>query len=706
MQQISTQHIQTLVTELKTGMSTSATDVNLLIAREDADDESKQLIAGNVGEVGDIILSTVNGLAVSTESGEKIEFTKAQMAAASDIVPYTSPMGVSKLQTQGFKDNGNTLLAIEEPGTGGSVIARESYDGAIWENALVYSIVSNLMQTQDAFGELFLPTITLDPTAAGLTITTNVTSITTQYSHDISGETNGANVNKVSLTEAIREQSTFEIEQSKIVPVKRTENANMFATGYEYLNNSTGEEVITAPIAIGKEVSLLGISQSDATLAKGSMDNTDIISSISLAKLYFTLTGSNGTTTVTEMFDIDTNIYNHNNFAATTQGSAEELALNFQITNYGLTTTSKTVKGITSAILAELAPDHTIDMGVKMHGSCHTQTSALSVFGLNFNINNIYDAAGNALLSTDPVYIAIKAVADSFKIVGYDVDSYRTNSNLRTVGQILTQESFTTNYPVSTKVGLSVIGATGNTVGSDIDRLADQINVTSIKTSIAATNAVVEQAERLRNAYNNNINISPQVAGIGSHHLKLCYREESINLSTVIDSLSSKDRLADIRAALVNNIKLMAVDLYTQSGYAHAMQSLGVPANAVKIIIGCDEYTKTLLTDDPEGHVELGGMFSGKVASTLSKKVAGRIFISFGVFGKDRNSVHPLNFGNCAWSPAVTTDVQKTINGSTSRFLQTNPRFRHIVHIPVMGVINADISKVFSKITQNHHAVS
>ena len=67
---------------------------------------------------------------------------------------------------------------------------------------------------------------------------------------------------------------------------------------------------------------------------------------------------------------------------------------------------------------------------------------------------------------------------------------------------------------------------------------------------------------------------------------------------------------------------------------------------------------------------------------------------------------NPLNFGVCAWAPTITTDVVRTVGGSTTRELHNVPRFLHVVNLPVMARINvSDTAAVLRKVTANRHSL-
>ena len=66
----------------------------------------------------------------------------------------------------------------------------------------------------------------------------------------------------------------------------------------------------------------------------------------------------------------------------------------------------------------------------------------------------------------------------------------------------------------------------------------------------------------------------------------------------------------------------------------------------------------------------------------------GKLFITFATFDEQRNTApNILNFGNHIYSPEITIQVPITRNGQISNELAVQPRFLHLVHCPIMTVL-------------------
>jgi hypothetical protein len=195
----------------------------------------------------------------------------------------------------------------------------------------------------------------------------------------------------------------------------------------------------------------------------------------------------------------------------------------------------------------------------------------------------------------------------------------------------------------------------------------------------------------------------PDVLGVGRFYVQPTFYSETVDLSKVVDSLTSNQRANDLREALVNKIRSYAYKMYTNSQYKAAAEALaGGVARVPQVIIGTDPILAEWLTVTGDLRT-LGGEFECRVVSTLDKRIRGKIYLAFGVFDETRNTVpNPLNFGNMAWSPEVTVVLPISRNNQVSKETAVQPRFLHIVNCPILTVLTVtNLDLVLSKVTVN-----
>jgi len=716
--------VTTLVGDLQAaiadGRSNNKADiVDFVLSSESMDSATKQMAKESLTSLQDSINMVISSV-VSNEDFD-VSFTQAQINAAQSIA------GLAINPTKAME----SLKSLKDPVLSGAItnidsvsmgiedfvdpmaLSTESYDGEATNNALYFSIAYNLMAAkQDEFGEAFYPTIAIDPTSSGLAIEVEYTSFMSEFSRSTSGAADGSKFNKIPLVKAIYDENIFGTDKNKVIPVKRTANAAVMYAGISYVDNTSGSNITTGPLLFGKTIGLLGISQTDAMLAKGTMDSTDALDrALSISRVYFTLSGTaiNNTTALTEDFYTDISVLPHSNFSYTPQGHNKDLLFNFATEAVLLSTTNtKTATSAASVLLGKLAANYTIKIGMVMSGSANTAYGDISVYANDVYLKEVLDANGNIVAATDAAYIAIKAVTDTITMTGYVPEAYRTNSNLRTRGQLVTADRYTDLYQVPLRTGISVLTSVNNASGNDNDsKLTTSVQTAGMRMSMFAVKELINTAGSLRNSTNNGTTQATDFNGVGRYFVNSYYNEQAIDLSAHVDSLSSTDRIGDIKAALINIIRDEALKMWVNSNYGVAFQTMrGNLGGKPTLIIGTNPRIKQYLTSG-DGKLDLGEEFDCIVVSTFNTLIGSSVYMSFTINDSSRNTEpNPLNYGQCGYSPTVSTSIVRTVNGSSSRELFTIPRFAHITNLPIVSVLNVSgIDLVLSKIAQNRHTV-
>lgn len=722
---MSTKHVKQIMETISadigaTGLNKRSEIAAVTLGTESMDASAQDSATSQRGTLLDTVEATVQTI-LSTEDFSGMDITEAQMKAAKYIAPLAidpqSAVGSLTSLKQIDAPAGSVNVSAEDMGIEDIVdpltIGNEAYDGQSINNALYYSITYNLLASrQDAFGEGFFPTITIDPTSSGANIESEYISLYNEITRTKDGAPDAGKFEKIPVVKAIYDNDLFASDRNKIVPVSRAENADVLVPALAFVDKSTGSEITTAPIKFGKNISLLGISQTDAQLTKGSMDNTDALANhLVVENVYYSLEGDDGAGgTTTENFKFSAAILPFSNFTYTTQDHNKDMGLSFQSDSiYIKTGSTLTADGSASTTLAALPQNHTIGLKVVLNGSANAQAGDIVIYANQIEVVEVRDAAGNVLPSTNADYVAIAtAFSGKVNLVGYTVEAYTTNSNLRTRGQMITSDRYNQIYTVPLRQGITVVTPTKNATGNDNDasKINNQITYAGIRTSIHAVQTLTEYAKMLKNITANGAIENVKVMGVARHHVSPYYAEENIDVTTFVDSIKSTDRLGDIQAVLVNNIKEAVINMSIDSNYSVANTVLrGAAGGKISVIIGTDPKIAHYLTRGDET-IDIGDDYEAKVVSTPNKAVAGKIFVTF-VVNENRNTEpHPLNFGQMFWAPTITTDVVRTMNGSTSRELSTMPRFLHVVNLPILSVFNvSNIAAALGKVTKNFHTV-
>jgi len=597
----------------------------------------------------------------------------------------------------------------------GSSLTTESFDGQSLNNAMYFSIAYNLFAArQDAFGETFMPTITIDPTMSGVAVSTEVTSLYHDFSRTTDGATNKSKFNKVTLAKAIYDNNILNADRNKAIPVYRSTdaaNAANFVGALSNVDNSAGDPITTAPLVIGKELNLLGISQTDAMLAKGTMDAYDALDrTLNVKSVIISLSQTNTTTnvTTTEHFRVPVGMLPGSNFTYTTQGHNKDLTLGFDTSDIAfLTSSTTTYDGTPSTILAGLPAGHKVKVHLKLNGDANTTYGDIAVYASVVEVADIYDAAGNLLPTTAAAYSTIATEFASMVVDGYEVEAYLTNSNLRTQGQLVTIDRYEQIYNVPVRTGISVVMPI-NSTNDDDSRLVGQIQTTGYRMSVDTVQALVSFTDNLKVMTSNGADTNVTLMGVGRHHVDAYFSEASLDMATIVDSMSSSERVEDIRFALLARIRDEVYRAYTTSKYnvAHSLLRGNSEGN-VGVIIGTSPRIKNYLTTDSD-IVDLGSGFVAKVVSTPSSLIGDSIYVTFSdhASGTRNSVVDPISFGQCFWAPTITTDVAATVNGATTRRFQSTPRYLNVVNLPIMIRLNiTNLTSVLGKVSSFRHTV-
>lgn len=652
--------------------------------------------------------------AITQELGMESRVTEAQIQAgtAAGIMagdfkgflahkmdfPMVSTESIGVVQSFGIEDS------VSERS-----FALEAYDERENRNAVIYSIAYNMQAArQDEFGETFFPTLVLTPDQVGFGIQVNLMMVYDGIERKISGTFE--DFKKKNIIRAVADPSVLRKEQTKIVPVHRAQAVDKFIASSIVAPAAIlleGESITTAPLAIGKKLDLLGLSQTDALLASGIMDQSDSIDPYILLQNVYA--------TVTDGTDVDVLKFNVGslplaNFTYSTQNNYRVMTLNFQTTSVLINQDTKQADGSALVALAGVVTNNfALRLELQLSGSVNIETGETSVFGNIISVHTVQDVSGNLLDMTAAPQAAIVGFVNGATIAGYDLTSYRTNMNRRQRGQLIDVTNYTQLYNVPLRSPITAMHPTSTDAQTDASDVQALITTTRIRTSNEAVTNLINTASILSEYVDarDQTGAGPDVLGVGRFFVKPTYFYESIDMATAIDSIKSHERAQDIQAVLVNKIRDYAYRMYRDSEYKAAADALaGGIAPTPVVIIGTDPVLARYLNVTGDLRT-LGGEFDVRIVSTLDHRVAGKIFITFGTFDESRNvAPNPLNFGNLVWSPELVLTANISRNGQVSKETVVSPRYVFAVHLPILAALDVEgVSDTLDKVALNFHSV-
>lgn len=569
-----------------------------------------------------------------------------------------------------------------------SAYSMEAYDERNNELAQNFSIVYNIHASQqDEFGETWYPTIVIPPDHVGYNVTISLLTVFDGFKRGITGAL--TDYQKKNVLRAFADPTILKNDMTKIVPVYRAQAADNFVdqnliAAYDTVRD--GETIHTAPLAIGKSIDLLSISQTDAMLANAASDQTDSIdTALEIGRVFVKFTSGQNTDIV--VFPIKTlpgAVYQKY-----PSGNYRRMIVAFETSSLTITKDTKTFGTTDLTTMTAIAQQNLfLTFKMDLNGQVNIEKGDCKLDGSIGGIFALKDANDDDVSLSAGVGATLAGIINSAEILGYDIEAYRTNANRRERGQLIDRTQTTQPYTVRLRSPITALHPVNADPSMDSTDLDNLITVTRIRTSNAAVDALF-QAKEVLAAYTDirdNTGEGPEVFGGGRYYVRPTYIPKSFDLRTIVDSLTSTSRAEDIQNALINQIRIMAYELWRRSEYKAAMEALNGGVNGMpKIIIGTDTVLSQFLMITGDNRT-VGPRFNYRVVDTLNKRMTGKIFISFGVFDDNRNAQpNMLNWGNMLWSPELTLVMPISRDNQVSKELTVQPRFLHINNLPILG---------------------
>lgn len=675
------------------------------ISTESLDANTEQLLVNIYNNIESSVKTIANDFGIAVESH--------QLEAASIAGIFaTNPKAVLGSKLKSVDSSVTVLMPVVSDGyMDRPMISTEAYDERDNRNAQMYSIIYNLLASrQDDFGETFLPTIIVNPSEVGITLSVKLFYVYNDFKRSVNGTL--ANYGRKNVIRAYADADILKNEQTKVVPVLRTgggadDNSDKFVSTSDVpawsVNLGSSIAVTTAPLKVDTKVDLIGISQTNELLNSGLMGPTDSLDTFfKLESIYVKVTDG----TNTDIIRVETENLPASSFTYAPQGNYRRMILTMDTDGIVLDYSTLNVNGGAVAALPELATNK-VRLQLSMSGNVTLDKGDAVINRGSLALVTMRNAAGQLVTGT-----AFKNLADKLataEVIGYTLLAYRANSNIRQRGQLLDSQIEYRAIPVPYRSPISILMPAINAGADDSSALQTLITTTGIRVSNEAVSTLLKAQTTLA-SYNPVANENgdlPEMSAIGQYYVKPVYFSEPMNLSNVVDSLKSHEKIKDIRAALVEKIRFYANEMYRQSEYKAAAAVLtGNVGFKPTVIVGTDPVIYNYIMADGDLRT-LGDTFDVKVVSTLDQRVAGKIFISFGVFDQNRNSqINPLNFGNLLYSPELTVAMPISRDSQISRELIVTPRFVHILNLPIMTVLNVTgLPDTINKVSVNTHAL-
>lgn len=585
----------------------------------------------------------------------------------------------------------------------------EAYDNRQLRDTQMNTILFNGKHgAQSTFTEAFFPTVVVPNDKASYAISINITTVFDEVRHGITGEV--IDMKRRNVIHGVIDPTVFTDDHTRIVPIWR-ENVNedkfvdtalLDPEPTVYLQ----ENVKTSALALGQEIGLIGLSQSDALLEHGILDHHDAMDTAIWLKNIYIAVGAAGSE---EVFKIFVQGLPFSNFVPPAQGQHRDMTLNFTSTNVRLMGDRRnnalltTVKGQPTTALAGLGvDDYSVRLKLNINGTANVERGSVHVHGPSIGIDRVLDKNGLRVDLADP---AVKPFVDALlagKVIGYDLDCFRTNSGRRQRGLLVNNEFYTQVYPVQLKSPITVARPQTEAETFEATDVSTLLNICGARTTNDGIKRIHETADLMAAHVlpNESLVDAPTILGIAHGPLRAHYEEKEINLGKALNSVTSSEKADDIRNALLLILRDGVTRMYTHTGYQAAADArAGTQTAKPLVIIGTDPIISNWLFTEGDARA-LGPDFRYKVVDTLNETMAGLIYVTFQNEAAAKAGVpDPFTFGNFAWKSELVINLPTHYNGGNHRQTTVQPAYNHVVNMPallkyrVLGLTEAVVNR-------------
>ena len=220
----------------------------------------------------------------------------------------------------------------------------------------------------------------------------------------------------------------------KIIPFYTAEDADQFVDPtliQPYTVTVNSVSIVTAPIAIGKKVNILALSETESMLTNGAVSSTNMLDPMIALQNVYVKVGD-------DILRINVSNLPLSSFGFSTPGDYRAETLNFRSAAAFLNKNSVRADGSALTTLADVVTnDFVVYLKLDLTGTVNIETGELQVFGNPTSIHSIQDSSGTLLGWEDHPANAIVATYNTAQVIGYDVLAYRYAPNCQQPGQYI-----------------------------------------------------------------------------------------------------------------------------------------------------------------------------------------------------------------------------------------------------------------------------
>lgn len=212
------------------------------------------------------------------------------------------------------------------------------------------------------------------------------------------------------------------------------------------------------------------------------------------------------------------------------------------------------------------------------------------------------------------------------------------------------------------------------TCGLGVSRLLEQASILEDKYGAAG----LAQYVRIRNDF-----------GLPSSHYVMPYfKRATLDMTTVVNSIKSSEKMADIQSALLNYIRQEAYEMIRLSRYRAAFQIL-YPNKKINVKIGTDTVLARYIIQ--QGDIRtLGDDVDCELVATDNLAMKGKIVLALGLRADEVDENDFLSFGKHFIAPETIFEINDSLASKFGGVKRTTyyPRQRHVAMNEIMVLLD------------------
>lgn len=685
-------------------------DVNLLALEAYAGNETmRRHVADNMARLGAMSLQLCGGLKYSGSADEQqAALIKLSNEMFNSTYGSKLPDGAVLLQDVSFAGRGDNLM----PNDLAAIYASEAFANAtVTPESKELNVAFNMLAAvQDPFLEAFYTTVARSPEDNTFKYRVMVDSFYDGHIHSKTTPTE-RNLGRKNLMAAVRKPDLLDRDELALIPhyisTGADANTDLFLSTdvvKTEVFHEAGNDIPSGPLKVNpnKALDLFTVCAHPQLKQAGVYNETDMIDpSLRLGNLYVELKTGNDHTV-----KFPASQFKSSAFGPRPNGDMNDFTVQFRTTDfklsYGVKNTLGTdLTGLDTLIGNQESGYHVL-FEVGLTADVNLESGNFRVTGSYVEPKKAYKwtaAKGDVGSSTEEVSLedaTLKAELAKLtpKVSGFDLKANRTNQNLRTTGLLLDYDMRYANWTFLPKSPLRVqhpLGSEENQYPS-IDLLVTGARIRKAAEGYRTFNdwektlkAITVDYDRVK-AYD----YRSDLMSVATNYVKPFYREIDFNVLDEIQNLESRTFIENVRAALINQLQLLASDMVYESQFDVAASYLngGTPQKP-KVIIGCSQYMRSFLTTTGDLRL-LGDAFDTEVVTSPVAEMKERMYITVtNDTAFDQDGFRLLGFGNCYTFPDVVVKISPhATNGTLLNTTMVIPRYQHVNNLPILGRIN------------------